>query len=95
MIQKKIFFNNCGLLRLDLRSDYEKSTEIESILSLIIPKAFDLFDCNKIATKCWENARERKIALEKFGFSSTSHKLIGESEEYDNYFVLEITEKND
>ena len=42
------------------------STEIENILSLIIPKAFDLFDCGKIATKCWENARERKIALEKF-----------------------------
>ena len=92
---EKDFFNNCGLLRLDLRSDYEESTEIENILSLIIPKAFDLFDCNKIATKCWENARERKIALEKFGFSSTSHKLIGESEEYDNYFVLEIKEKND
>ena len=92
---EKDFFNNCGLLRLDLRSDYEKSTEIENILSLIIPKAFDLFDCGKIATKCWKNARERKIALEKFGFSSTSHKLIGESEEYDNYFVLEITEKND
>jgi len=27
--------------------------------------------------------------LEKIGFLSTSHKLIGESEEYDNYFVLE------
>ena len=36
-----------------------------------------------------------KIALEKIGFSSSSHKLIGESEEYDNYFVLEIKEKND
>ena len=86
---EKDYFNNCGLLRLDLRSDYEKSTEIENILSLIIPKAFDLFDCDKIATKCWKNATERKIALGKIGFLSTSHKLIGESEEYDNYFVLE------
>ena len=86
---QKDFLNNCGLLRLDLRSDYEKSAEIENILSLIIPKTFDLFACDKIATKCWENARERKIALEKIGFLSTSHKLIGESEEYDNYFVLE------
>ena len=34
-----------------------------------------------------------KIALEKIGFSSTSHKLIGESEEYDNYFVLEVKDK--
>ena len=79
----------CGLLRLDLRSDYEKLAEIENILSLIIPKTFDLFDCDKIATKCFENATERKIALGKIGFLSTSHKLIGESEEYDNYFVLE------
>lgn len=89
---EKDFFNNCGLLRLDLRSDYEKSSEIQNILSVIIPKTFDLFDCDKIATKCWQNATERKIALEKIGFSSTSHKLIGESAEYENYFVLSKNE---
>lgn len=37
------YFNNCGLLRLDLRSDYELLDKILEILSLILVPAFDLF----------------------------------------------------
>ena len=45
------YFNDCGLLRLDLRSDYEQRESIREILSLIAPHAFELFGCRMIATK--------------------------------------------
>lgn len=83
------YFTKCGLLRLDIRSDYEKSTEIESILSLITKPTFDMFQCDKIATKAIPDAIERICALENLGFSETNEKLIGhDSEEYSCYFVL-------
>lgn len=37
------YFYNCGLLRLDLRSDYENEECIYDILSVIINDAFELF----------------------------------------------------
>lgn len=45
------YFNECGLLRLDLRSDYENTEDIFEILSLIVPPAFELFGCRIVATK--------------------------------------------
>ncbi|SFR78255.1 GNAT family N-acetyltransferase [Anaeromicropila populeti] len=83
------YFTECGLLRLDLRSDYEKETEIESILSLIIKQAYDIFNCDKVATKAKSNALERVDALEKMGFRSTTEKLKGhDGTEYDSYYVI-------
>lgn len=83
------YFNNCGILRLDLRSDYEKATEIESILSLIVEPAFELFECKMIATKAIAEAAERISVLESIGFSHSDEKLIGHNgTEYDSYFVL-------
>lgn len=55
--EEKDFFTNCGLLRLDLRSDHEKQTEIESILSLIAEPSFELFGCDKVATKAIRQPR--------------------------------------
>ncbi len=71
------YFNNCGLLRLDLRSDYERFDKIMEILSIILVSAFDIFDCQMIATKVPAFAIERKIAVEKMGFTSSEEKLIG------------------
>lgn len=83
------YFTECGLLRLDLRSDYENEVEIKKILSLIIYPAFELFKCNKIATKAIEKATERIKALEKIGFSMSSEKLIGhDGTQYSSYYVL-------
>lgn len=85
----KDYFTNCGLLRLDLRSDYEQTQEIESMLSLIIPHTFDLFECDKVATKSISEAAERIIALKSLGFQYTDKKLIGhDGTEYNSYFVL-------
>ena len=91
----KDYFTKCGLLRLDIRSDYEKAEEIERLLSLIIAPAFDLFQCDKIATKAIPAAVERIGALEKLGFSQTEEKLIGhDGTEYVSYFVLEREAEN-
>lgn len=91
------YFTNCGLLRLDLRSDFEVSSEIYKILQLIIEPTYALFSCDKIATKAIKAASERILALEKLGFKSSDKKLIGhDGTEYDSYFVLnrEFVEKS-
>ena len=84
------YFNNCGLLRLDLRSDYERQDRIFEILSLILTFAFDLFDCPMLATKVPPFAAERKIAVEKLGFTLSEEKLIGghNKEAYTDYYIL-------
>ncbi len=83
------YFTNCGLLRLDLRSDYEKSEEIENILSLIATPSFDMFGCDKVAVKAISDDKERVKALQNAGFVSTDEKLIGhDGTQYGEYFVL-------
>lgn len=84
------YFNNCGLLRLDLRSDYEKQDVIEDILGIIIPKTKDMFDCEMIATKAISIAKERIQALEYMGFCLSEETLIGhDGTKYDSYYVRE------
>lgn len=81
-------FHNCGILRLDLRSDYERMETIEDILSLIVPPAYALFSCDKIATKAVAPAAARICALENVGFIPTFEKLIGhDGTQYGAYFV--------
>lgn len=83
------YFTNCGLLRLDIRSDYEISSEIIKILELIIEPAYTLFQCDKIATKAIASATERIIALNDWGFELSDEKLVGhDGTKYDSYFVL-------
>lgn len=84
------YFNDCGILRLDLRGDYERREVIFEILSLIVQPAFELFDCQMIATKIPAFASLRKLAAEDIGFISSLQKLIGHGgENYGDYFVLQ------
>lgn len=83
------YFNDCGLLRLDLRSDYEREEVIIDILSLVIPNTWELFDCSIIATKAIGEAGERIKGLKELGFLETDHRLIGhDGMEYKDYFIL-------
>jgi hypothetical protein len=85
----KDYFNNCGLLRLDLRSDYEKEDNIIDILNLIIDKTYSLFECNMIATKAISIASERINALNKLNFLPTENKLVGhDGTEYSSYYYI-------
>lgn len=85
------YFNDCGLLRLDLRSDHEEEAVISEILSLILAPAFELFDCQMIATKVPPLARARKSALTKYGFTDSEQKLMGGHDHkcYGDYSVLQ------
>lgn len=84
------YFNRCGLLRLDLQSDYEQADPIGEILSLILMPAFKLFECQMIATKVPVFALERKVAVEGMGFTASEEKLIGghDLKIYTDYYVL-------
>lgn len=82
-------YNGCGILRLDLRSDYEKEEVVLNILSLIILPSYKLFGCKTIATKAIKKAEERIRALKKYGFRESSSKLKGEDgKEYSDYFSV-------
>ena len=83
------YFNNCGLLRLDVGSTYEKRETLISILSLIMKSAYELFDCEMVATKAPIYAVERTAALEKCGFIKTDETLIGhDGHIYYDYWVI-------
>ncbi|MBQ7945082.1 MAG: N-acetyltransferase [Lachnospiraceae bacterium] len=83
------YFNNCGLLRLDLRSDYEKESEIENILSLIMVPTYDLFYCDKIVTKAVPEAEERIATLKKLNFIlPNEHMLSADGTVLEDYYVL-------
>ncbi|MDE7295929.1 MAG: GNAT family N-acetyltransferase [Clostridia bacterium] len=83
------FFANCALLRLDLRSDYETADEIVSILSPALVPSFQIFGCDKIASKAIPAATERRKAFERLGFTASPHKLVGsDGTQYGDYFVL-------
>ena len=85
--KSKDYFNNCGLLRLDLRSDYETKSNIMDILKLIIDKTYQLFECNMIATKVLSIGTERIKALNELDFLPTENKLIGhDGTEYSSYY---------
>lgn len=88
--QSQDYFHDCGLLRLDLRSDYEREESIRRILSLVVPPAFGLFGCEMIATKIPAFAPDRKAAAEAMGFQASQEKLIGgdDQKEYGDYYVL-------
>lgn len=83
------YFTNCGLLRLDLRSDREKAAEIASILSLIVEPSKELFGCKIIATKATVQAKERIKALTALGFVKSDEPLVGhDGTKYYDYYVL-------
>ncbi|MFT3950405.1 MAG: N-acetyltransferase [Oscillospiraceae bacterium] len=82
-------FNGCGIFRLDLRSDFEKSEIILSILNMIIPPAFELVHCMLIATKAIPTAAERISALNAFGFKRSAENLVGQDGTiYGDYFEI-------
>ena len=83
-------FNHAGVLRLDLKSNYEQSDKIEKIVKEIIEAAFTLFDTKKIITKIPLYAVERKAAFEKLGFENTAELLIG----IDNFAYKDYWQKN-
>lgn len=83
-------FYECGLLRLDLRSDYETAAHIKNIISLIRESTYDLFYCKIIATKAVPKATERLQALRELSFVPSEKILVGQDgTRYGDYYILE------
>lgn len=83
-------YNDCGILRLDLSSDCEKSEVISDIMSLIIIPFYDWFECSVIATKAPVYAVERIDALKNTGFTKSTEPLIGweKNMTYYDYWII-------
>ena len=75
-------FNDAGVLRMDLRSDYENADVIYDILNIIVPPAYDLFECNEIISKVPLYAIERAKAFSKYGFAKTDRLMVGTMDHY-------------
>lgn len=88
------YYNNVGLLRLDLRSDYETAEAIRDIISILVPCSFELFSCNRIATKIPPCAQVRLCALSKFGFRYSPELLYGhDGKSYGDYYILDAAKE--
>lgn len=82
-------FNNMGILRIDVRSDYEKAEMLYDILALIIPNLSEMLGCNGIITKAPIYAIERIKAVKEVGFSKSEHFLISKTGySYDGYWAI-------
>lgn len=81
-------FNNVGLLRLDLRSDYETSESIQSLMSLLLPRVPEMFGCHTVATKIPPCAAVRRKTLCGLGFVWSPEKVHGhDGRTYGDYYV--------
>lgn len=88
------FYNDCGILRLDLRSDCETAERIYDILALITAPFHDWFACQKIATKAPVYAVDRIEALQKAGYAKSAQPLLGHDKTaYYDYWVIEKRSK--
>lgn len=83
-------FNNMGILRVDVRSDYEKEEVLYDIFSLVTPELEELLGCKGVLTKGPLYAVERIKAIQKVGFKKSEHLLIGKTGyAYDGYWTME------
>lgn len=85
------FFNNVGLLRLDLRSDYENEDSITALMSTLLPHVEEMFSCNTVATKIPPCAAARRRAMESLGFVATPEKVMGhDGRAYGDYYLCTL-----
>lgn len=82
-------FDHMGILRIDVRSDYEREEVLYDILSLTAPRIPELLGCRGVITKAPLYAVERIKALQKAGFTKSDRFLIGKTGyAYDGYWVM-------
>lgn len=81
-------FNNAGILRLDVRSDFENANTLLELITLIKPEIVSLLGCSAIITKVPLYAVERITAVQKAGFTKSDKFLKGKNGFlYDGYWI--------
>lgn len=84
------YYNGYGVLRLDLRSDYEDTKVISDILSLITTPFYEWFECTYIMTKAAIYAVDRIEALKEMKYVKFTEPLIGQNKiAYYDYWVCQ------
>ena len=79
--------HNRGILRVDVRSDYEREEPLYEIVALITPYLTGMLGCSGIITKVPIYAVEREKAVRNAGFARSEHFLIGKTGYvYDGYW---------
>ncbi len=82
-------FNNMGILRVDVRSDYEQENVLYEIFSLVTPSIEEMLGCKGVLTKAPIYAVDRIRAIQKVGFLKSEHLLIGKTGyAYDGYWTI-------
>lgn len=82
-------FDHMGILRVDVRSDYETEEALYGITALVAPRLPELLGCAGILTKVPIYAVERKKAMERAGFTKSEELLIGKTGYvYDGYWTM-------
>ena len=81
-------FHNMGILRVDIRSDYEQEDVLYDIFELVTARIEELLGCKGVLTKAPLYAVERIKAIQKAGFTKSEHLLIGKNGyAYDGYWI--------
>lgn len=84
-------FDHAGILRIDVRSDYEKEDVLYDIVTLISPHFSEMLGCSEVLTKGPIYAVERIRALERAGFSKSARLLVCENGcTYDGYWTTKL-----
>ena len=82
-------FDNMGILRVDVRSNFEREEVLYDIFALITPKLEEMLGCKGVLTKAPIYAVERIKAIQKVGFTKSEHLLIGKNRyAYDGYWTI-------
>ncbi|MGV8981688.1 GNAT family N-acetyltransferase [Clostridium sp.] len=76
-------FNPFGILRIDLKSKYEKQHYIDEILQIANQDFYIDFEVNSILTKAIPNANERIASLKTTGYVPIAKKFMV----YDDYYI--------
>lgn len=83
-------FDHMGILRVDVRSDYEREDTLYDIITLILPHISEMLGCSGIITKAPIYAVERVKAIQRAGFRKSEHFLVGKTGyAYDGYWIKE------
>ncbi len=78
-----------GVLRLDVRSDYEKKELLTGILSIVAEPACELFFCRALLSKAPIYAVERLAALKESGFTPRVEPLLRPPRQFYDYWQLQ------
>ncbi len=82
-------FNDMGILRVDVRSDYEQEDLLYDVFITVTSNLEEMLGCKGVLTKAPIYAVERIKAIQKAGFTKSEHLLIGKTGyAYDGYWEI-------